>query len=290
MLRKLSALAVLMFCCSFFAAAQTVKVGGIVKDAQGKPIDVVNVSVLNSNLGTNTNRDGRYLLEVPADTQLTIIFSYTGYQTERRRISTKKGQYELMPDITLKADANTLKEVIVSDINRGEAGSTTIDISKANIMVSPTGGIEAIIKTLVGSNNELTSQYNVRGGNYDENLVYVNDFEIYRPFLVRSGQQEGLSFVNPDLASGVNFSVGGFQAKYGDKMSSVLDVTYKRPKQFGGSVMASLLGASLHLEGASKNERLTYLIGAREKSNQYLLQSRSQQKGYTTHPSQIYRH
>ncbi len=273
MLRKLSALAVLMFCCSFFAAAQTVKVGGIVKDGQGKPIDVVNVSVLNSNLGTNTNRDGRYLLEVPADTQLMIIYSYTGYQTERRRINTRKGQYELMPDITLKTDANTLKEVVVSDINRGEAGSTTIDISKANIMVSPTGGIEAIIKTLVGSNNELTSQYNVRGGNYDENLVYVNDFEIYRPFLVRSGQQEGLSFVNPDLASGVNFSVGGFQAKYGDKMSSVLDVTYKHPKQFGGSVMASLLGASLHLEGASKNEKLTYLIGAREKSNQYLLQS-----------------
>ena len=107
---------------------------------------------------------------------------------------------------------------------------------------------------MVGSTNELTSQYSVRGGNYDENLVYVNDFEIYRPFLVRSGQQEGLSFVNTDLTQGVNFSIGGFQSKYGDKMSSVLDVTYKKPKSFAGSAMASLLGASLHLEGASKTK------------------------------------
>ena len=112
-----------------------------------------------------------------------------------------------------------------------------------------------------------------RGGNYDENLVYVNDFEIYRPFLVRSGQQEGLSFVNADLAQGVNFSIGGFQSKYGDKMSSVLDVTYKKPQKFAGSAMASLLGASLHLEGATKNQKLTYLLGVRQKSNQYLLQA-----------------
>ncbi|NDC42073.1 MAG: TonB-dependent receptor, partial [Chitinophagia bacterium] len=135
------------------------------------------------------------------------------------------------------------------------------------------GGVEAIIKSYVGSHNELTSQYSVRGGNFDENLVYVNDFEIYRPFLVRTGQQEGLSFINSDLVSNINFSVGGFQARYGDKMSSVLDVTYKKPTHFAGSVTASLLGASAHLEGISKNKKLTYLIGARQKSNQYLLQS-----------------
>ncbi len=140
-------------------------------------------------------------------------------------------------------------------------------------MVGPQDGITMMIKSFVGTNNEITSQYGVRGGNYDENLVYVNDFEIYRPFLTRSGQQEGLSFVNPDLADNVVFSVGGFQTKYGDKMSSVLDVSYKRPKKFAGSVALSMLGASLHLEGVSKNEKLTYLFGARQKSNQYLLQS-----------------
>src|SRR5690606_39233154 len=132
---------------------------------------------------------------------------------------------------------------------------------------------EGLLKILVGSNNEMTSQYTVRGGNFDENLVYVNDFEIYRPFLVRSGQQEGLSFVNSDLTGGVNFSVGGFQSKYCDKLSSVLDVTYKRPEKFAGSVLLSFLGAQAHIEGASTNKILTYLLGDRQKSNQYLLQS-----------------
>jgi hypothetical protein len=272
MLRKIPALLIAFVFCSFIAVAQKVKVSGVVKDNTGKPMDVVTVAVPNSSMGTSTDRDGRYSLEVPADAHLSIVFSYVGYQTERRHITTSKQDQEL-PDVILKGDANTLKEVVVSDANRYEAGIQSLNISKVNVMASPTGGIEAIIKTLVGSNNELTSQYNVRGGNYDENLVYVNDFEIYRPFLVRSGQQEGLSFVNADLASNVNFSVGGFQAKYGDKMSSVLDVTYKHPKKFAGSVMASLLGASLHLEGASHNGKLTYLFGARQKSNQYLLQS-----------------
>src|SRR5690606_4681847 len=134
-------------------------------------------------------------------------------------------------------------------------------------------GIEGLIKTYVGTNNELTSQYNARGGNYDENLVYVNDFEIYRPFLTRSGQQEGLSFINTDLTSNVYFSVGGFQARYGDKMSSVLDITYKKPTKTAGSVSLSLLGASAHVEGASRNKKFTYLLGFRQKSNQYLLQA-----------------
>ena len=133
--------------------------------------------------------------------------------------------------------------------------------------------IEALIKTMPGvtSNNELSSQYSVRGGNFDENLVYVNDVEIFRPFLTRSGEQEGLSFINPSLVSTVQFSAGGFDAKYGDKMSSVLDIRYKRPNKFAGSVSLDLLGASAHLEGASKNQKWKGLIGARQKSNQYLL-------------------
>src|SRR5690606_11891366 len=156
---------------------------------------------------------------------------------------------------------------------RSQAGNMEINTQKVNELPSTVGGIEGLLKILVGSKNELTSHYTVRGGNFDENLVYVNDFEIYRPFLVRSGQQEGLSFVNSDLVKGVNFSVGGFQSRFGDKLSSVLDVSYNRPRKFAGSVMLSFLGAQAHLEGISANKKLSYLFGARQKSNQYLLQS-----------------
>ena len=137
------------------------------------------------------------------------------------------------------------------------------------------GSIEDLIKTQMGvtSNNELSSSYSVRGGNFDENLVYVNDIEVYRPFLVRSGQQEGLSFANPDMVSNINFSAGGFEAKYGDKMSSVLDITYRKPTKFGGAVSGSLLGGSLSLEGISKNRLIAWSIGSRYKSNAYLLKS-----------------
>ncbi|MBL7937103.1 MAG: TonB-dependent receptor plug domain-containing protein, partial [Bacteroidia bacterium] len=140
---------------------------------------------------------------------------------------------------------------------------------------SPSGNIEDIIKTQIGvsSNNELSSGYSVRGGNFDENLVYVNDIEVYRPFLARSGQQEGLSFANPDMVSNINFSAGGFEAKYGDKMSSVLDITYKKPLKFAGTVSGSLLGGSLHLQGVSKNRVVAWSLGSRYKSNAYLLKS-----------------
>src|SRR6185503_9579246 len=120
-----------------------------------------------------------------------------------------------------------------------------------------------LIKVFVGSNNELTSQYSVRGGNYDENLIYVNDFEVFRPYLVRSGQQEGLSFINPELARNVSFYNGGFQAKYGDKMSSVLDIQYKKPKSFGGSAYIGLLEQGFHVEGSTKNDRFSFLLGVR---------------------------
>src|SRR4029079_13118903 len=136
---------------------------------------------------------------------------------------------------------------------------------------SPVMGVEGLLKVFVGSNNELTSQYNVRGGSYDENLIYVNDFEVFRPYLVRSGQQEGLSFINPEMARNVSFYNGGFQAKYGDKMSSVLDIQYKKPRQFGGSAYVGLLEQGFHLEGTSKNERITYLVGLRNRNNSNLL-------------------
>ena len=137
-----------------------------------------------------------------------------------------------------------------------------------------------MIKIFVGSNNELTSQYSVRGGSYDENLVYVNDFEIFRPYLVRNGQQEGLSFINPEMVRNINFYNGGFPAKYGDKMSSVLDIQYNKPKRFGGSAYVSILEQGLQLEGISKNNKLSYLIGARNRSNKNLLSRQETQGNY----------
>ena len=144
------------------------------------------------------------------------------------------------------------------------------------------GGIEAILKTLPGvsSANELSSQYSVRGGNFDENLVYVNGIEVYRPFLVRSGQQEGLSFVNTDMVGSIQFSAGGFEPKYGDKMSSVLDITYKRPRETAASLQLSMLGGSGHIEGTNKNGRLSYLIGVRHKTSKYLFNAMDTKADY----------
>lgn len=273
MLRKSFTLTTILLFIICAAFAQQATIRGVVKDEQGVAIDQATVAVVGTSTGTHTNAKGEYTLQVAAGKSITIAISYLGYVNQTRKQSLKDGE-TIVWDVVLQRDANTLEQFVKKDDRaRYDAGSVAIDVSKANIMPSTIGGIEGMIKSLVGSQNELTSQYNVRGGSYDENLVYVNDFEIYRPFLVRSGQQEGLSFVNPDLVSTVNFSIGGFQSRFGDKMSSVLDVSYKRPTKFAGSVMASLLGANMHVEGASKNKKLTYLFSARQKSNQYLLQS-----------------
>ncbi len=270
---KLHSLTIILLFTALLAHAQTANLKGTVKNERRSALELVSVSVEGTATATTTDNKGRYTLSVPANTELTIVYSTVSHQTERKQVKLAEDETKEI-DIRLKENGNTLNEVVKKGTRgEGEAGNVYMDVSKAGYLPSTIGGIEGLIKTYVGTNNELTSQYNVRGGNYDENLVYVNDFEIYRPFLTRSGQQEGLSFVNADLAQGVNFSVGGFQAKYGDKMSSVLDVTYKRPKQFGGRAMASLLGASLSLEGATKNEKLTYLVGLRQKSNQYLLKA-----------------
>ncbi len=255
-------------------AQQIAYLKGKVTNAKGKGLDAVTVAVVGTSIGTSTDRKGVYQLEVPAGAEVTLAFSFVGFETQMQTMMLLNGEAKEI-DIQLKEEAKQLEEFVKTGDRSDEAGNIKLDVSKAGYIptVGFGSGVEALIKTYVGSNNELTSQYNVRGGNYDENLVYVNDFEIYRPFLTRSGQQEGMSFVNADLVSGVNFSIGGFQSKYGDKMSSVLDVNYKTPTEFGGRAVASLLGASLALEGASKNGKLTWLAGARQKSNQYILQA-----------------
>jgi hypothetical protein len=272
-------LSILLLVLSVAAAAQTATVTGTVRDANGKPVELAAIRLLDAATGTNSDPKGHYKLEVPAGRRITILYSYVGSDVVRQYMTLTAGETRTI-DVVLKVRTREITEVVKrGSRSNNEAGSVYIlDPTHANEGAFTVDPISGVIKSLVGSRNELTSQYSVRGGNFDENLVYVNDFEIMRPFLVRSGQQEGLGFVNSDLVSNVNFSLGGFQARYGDKMSSVLDVTYKRPKKFAGTAMASLLGASLSLEGASKNEKFTYLFGARQKSNQYLL-SAQQTKG-----------
>jgi len=182
----------------------------------------------------------------------------------------------------LKASSYKIDEIQVEEERNRAKPMQSIDPKNIKYIPSPNGSFEAVIKTLPGvsSNNELTSQYNVRGGSFDENLVYVNDIEIYRPFLIRSGNQEGLSFINPDMIQDIDFSAGGFEARYGDKMSSVLAVTYKEPKEFAGSVTGSLLGGAMHIEGSPGDHRFTHISGIRYRSNRYVLGSLDTQGDY----------
>jgi hypothetical protein len=247
---------------------------GKVLDEKGLPLQHVSIAVFGDVYKTVTDESGYYELTLPAQKNISVFFTYVGCNTDTLLLflqPNEKKEYN-----TAMLLSTTIFQPLDVKDNKN-VSNTLVKIDRRNAFVIPTlgGGIEALLKTLPGvaSNNELSSQYSVRGGNFDENLVYVNDIEIYRPFLVRSGQQEGLSFVNSDLVSDIQFSAGGFEAKYGDKMSSVLDIQYNKPKEFAGSVSGSLLGYSAHVEGISENTRLTYLLGVRQKSNSYLLKS-----------------
>jgi hypothetical protein len=269
-------------CFSHAASAQkkTAHVSGRVVDENEHPLANVSLVILGRRTGTVTSDSGTFRLQVPADKAFALVFSFTGYRTEQRNLLLSENEEEVIV-IRMERGVGQLDPVVVTDQRqRREAGLIAVNPKHAINVPSPTGGIESLIKIFVGSNNELTSQYSVRGGNYDENLIYVNDFEVFRPYLVRSGQQEGLSFINPELARNVNFYNGGFQARYGDKMSSVLDIQYKKPRQFGGSAYISLLEQGLHLEGASRNGRFTYLLGVRNRSNRNLLSSQETQGNY----------
>jgi hypothetical protein len=262
------------------AQKKQASVTGRILDENEIPLAKVTVSILGRSSGIETNDSGSFSIKVPADKAFALVFSYTGYKTEQRNFLLSQGEEEKIT-LRLERGARELQEVVVTDQRqRREAGLIAINPKQAINIPSPTGGIESLIKVFVGSNNELTSSYSVRGGNYDENLMYVNDFEIFRPYLVRSGQQEGLSFINPEMTRSVNFYNGGFQARYGDKMSSVLDIQYKKPKNFGGSAYISLLEQGFHLEGVGAHNKFTYLVGIRNKSNRNLLASQETKGNY----------
>jgi hypothetical protein len=248
-------------------------VSGKIIDDNENPLQKVSIIILGKTTGVISGDSGVFSIKVPADKAFALVFTYSGFKPVQKNFFLSEGEQEKVV-IRMEKGANTLETITVTDDNlRKETGLTKINPKNALTLPSTIGGVEGLIKILVGSNNELTSQYSVRGGNYDENLIYVNDFEIFRPYLVSSGQQEGLSFINPELAKNVNFYNGGFQAKYGDKMSSVLDIQYKKPKTFGGSVYVSLLEQGAHIEGSSKKGNVTYLFGVRNKSNRNLLSS-----------------
>ncbi len=253
---------------------------GRITNQKGNPVELANIAISGVPGGTITDKKGRYELKVPANRALFISFTYMGYSKEVEKVNLKPGERKEV-NKTLEISSMDLTEVEVEGEQLRAGSMSRIDPKIAINFPNSSDAIPAILKTLPGvsSNNELSSQYSVRGGNFDENLIYVNDIEIYRPFLIRSGQQEGLSFVNSDLTSSLLFSAGGFDAKYGDKMSSVLDIQYKKPYEFGGSASISLLGASFHVEGmaAKKTEgkadknKFTYLLGVRYKTSKYLL-------------------
>jgi hypothetical protein len=245
---------------------------GRITDDRGRSLELVNVAISGLPGGTTTDSRGRYSLEVPANKQIYVAYSFIGFQKQVEEVLLKADE-SLRIDKVLIPSFTELPLVEVEDDQIRTTSLIRIDPKIALNIPTASDRIPTLLKTLPGvsSANELSSQYSVRGGNFDENLVYVNDIEIYRPFLIRSGQQEGLSFVNEDLVSSLLFSAGGFDARYGDKMSSVLDLQYKKPYQFGGSFSGSLLGGSVHLEGLTENRRFTYLLGVRHKSNQYLL-------------------
>ncbi len=272
---------------SSFSQKKSAWVSGKTIDENENRLVKVSVVILGKTTGLTTDDSGYFRVKVPADKSFALVFSHTGYSDVQKNFYLSDGEEEKLT-IRMERGGKTLETVVVGeDKERTETGLTKINPKNAISLPSTTGGVEALIKILVGSNNELTSQYSVRGGNYDENLIYVNDFEISRPYLVSSGQQEGLSFINPALAKNVNFYTGGFQAKYGDKMSSVLDIQYKKPSTFGGSVYVSLLEQGLHLEGAAKKGRVTYLVGVRNRSNKNLLKSQETLGSYIPSSSDV---
>lgn len=264
-------------------SAQNSVVFGIIRDIDSNQgIDFVTVYVEGTTNVTETDQYGQYKITTEPNKKITLKFSRLGYTDLTVNVEAMQPGQKRNINVKMVPKASDL-EIVVRAGKIEDVGMVREEVTELKILPTASGNFESILPHIAlgvssGAGGELTSQYNVRGGNYDENLIYVNDFEIFRPQLIRSGQQEGLSFPNIDLIRDLEFSSGGYEAKFGDKMSSVLDIRYKRPEEFRASVTASLLGASAHIEGsrrvgANAWNKLRYLIGARYKTNAYLLGS-----------------
>lgn len=274
-----------------FLTAQQASLVGIIRDIDNNQgIDFVTVFQKGSQNAVESDAYGQYSIKIPSGQKVTVIFSRIGYTDVTLDIGPLNEGVKRNINIKMVPKALDL-EITVKAGRIEDAGNVREDVTELKLLPNASGNFESVLPSIAlgvsaGAGGELSSQYNVRGGNYDENLVYVNDFEIFRPQLIRGGQQEGLSFPNIDLIRDLEFSSGGFEAKYGDKMASVLDIRYKRPEEFRASIGASFLGGSAHIEGSKKigpnaYNKFRYLFGARYKSNAYLLGSQDIKGEYT---------
>ncbi|MGV3598433.1 MAG: TonB-dependent receptor [Bacteroidota bacterium] len=254
---------------------------GIVTDSLGRSVEDAGVNIKGSDKGTFTAKNGSYSLYIPANTEVTLIFSHISAKSVVKTVGPFAPDSKNKLNISLDFKYFELAETEFEYERDRGLPIITLNPRVSGLNPNVSGNFESILRTLPGvtSNNELSSAYNVRGGNFDENLVYVNDIEIYRPQIVRSGQQEGLSFINPDMVESVRFSAGGFEAKYGDKLSSVLDVKYRKPEKFEAGANLNFMGAGLFAGGRSKR-RLSWMLGSRIRSNQYILNSLDVQGSY----------
>ena len=268
---KTSILFVFFLMVTQVAIGQSFTLQGKVSDKDGNPIELASVMVVSQGKLAMTNLKGEFHMQLHSADSVKVRFSMIGYKSKERVLRRPQGKQTMLVQLL---DDNEMQEVIVEGKTKQHGTTEELDVEKMKQGPSATGNaVEEMVQTQAGvsTHSELSSQYNVRGGTFDENSVYINNIEVYRPFLVRSGQQEGLSIINPDMVQSVGFSTGGFEAKYGDKMSSALDITYKRPKRTEASLTASLLGASAYLGIASK--KFTWTNGVRYKTNRYLLGS-----------------
>lgn len=257
---------------SINAIAQTFTLRGKVTDEDQNPVELATVACLKQGKVAMTSLKGEYSLTLQSADSVVIQVSMIGYKTKTRVLRKPRGVQTLQ--MVLHEDNKMLSQVTVTGQKIQTSQTQELKTEQLKQMPSATGNaVEELIQSQAGvsTHSELSSQYNVRGGSFDENSVYINNVEVYRPFLVRSGQQEGLSIINPDMVEKIGFSTGGYEAKYGDKMSSALDITYKRPKKFEATAAMSLLGASAYV--GFSNKKLAWANGLRYKTNKYLLGS-----------------
>ncbi len=254
---------------------------GTVTDTTGHPLPLAGVGISGIPAGTVSNSTGHYSLSLPAGTNHKMVVTMLGYVPAEKVVTGNAGD-SVRVDFILKVSYEEISEVLVTRAREREGSLSGIDIRDVEIIPTAGSAIETLLKTMPGvsGRNEFSSQYTVRGGNFDENLVYVNGIEVYRPVLIHAGHKEGLSFINPDLVGSVKFSAGGFGARYGDKISSVLDITYREPSSFAASASASLLGGTAHAEGASADGRFRHISGLRYRTNQYLLHTMDEKGDY----------
>ena len=261
----------LMLVATLTASAQSFTLTGRVVDEEQNPIELATVSCLEQGKVAMTNLKGEFSITLASADSVVVKFSMIGYNARKRLFRNPRGKQRI--EIVLPSMA-ALGEIVVTEKRRQTTGTERLDIKDMKGLATASGNaVEALIQQQAGvsTHNELSSQYNVRGGSFDENSVYINNVEVYRPLLIRSGQQEGLSVINPDMVESIGFSTGGFEAKYGDKMSSALDITYKQPKKFEANISASLLGASAYVGVGTKKFSMSH--GIRYKTNRYLLGS-----------------